>query len=73
MLTKVGNGHGDPSSNPGRGFLWGGFHIALIHLGKVYMQLLSSAVGEYYGRIGAVVSGLSLVGKGHGDTSSNPG
>ena len=39
MVTVVGNGHNDPSSNPGQGSLH--FHIALIPLGKVYIQIFS--------------------------------
>ena len=34
VVIVVGNGHGDTSSNPGRGLLIA-FHIALIPLGKV--------------------------------------
>ena len=37
MVIVVGNGHGDTSSNPGRDWLH--FHIALIPLGKVWIQL----------------------------------
>ena len=36
MVIVVGNGHGDTSSNPGFAF-----HIALIPLGKILIQLLS--------------------------------
>ena len=39
MVIVVGNGHGDTSSNPGRD--WLRFHIALILLGKVWIQLFS--------------------------------
>ena len=39
MAIVVGNGHGDTSSNPGRDSLH--FHIALIPLGKVWIQLFS--------------------------------
>ena len=38
MDIVIGNGHGDPSSNPGPIFA---FHIALILLGKVCIQLFS--------------------------------
>ena len=38
MVIVVGNGHGDTSSNPGRDIA---FHIALISLGKVWIQLFS--------------------------------
>ena len=37
--TVVGNGHDQTSSNPEQGCLY--FHIALIHLGKVWIQLIS--------------------------------
>ena len=37
MVIVVGNGHGDTSSNPGLIT----FHIALIPLGKVWIQLFS--------------------------------
>ena len=39
IVIVVGNEHGDTSSNPGRDLLH--FHIALIPLGKVWIQLLS--------------------------------
>ena len=39
MVIVVGNEHGDMSSNPGRDWLH--FHIALIPLGKVWIQLFS--------------------------------
>ena len=39
MVIVVGNGHGDSSSNPGQEWLH--FHIALIPLGKVWIQLFS--------------------------------
>ena len=39
MVIVVGNGHGDTSSNPGRDWLH--FHIVLIPLGKVWIQLFS--------------------------------
>ena len=39
MVIVVWNGHGDTSSNPGRDWLH--FHIALIPLGKVWIQLFS--------------------------------
>ena len=39
MVIVVGNGHGDSSSNPG--WEWLHFHIALIPLGKVWIQLFS--------------------------------
>ena len=39
MVIIVGNGHGEMSSNPGRDWLH--FHIALIPLGKVWIQLFS--------------------------------
>ena len=39
MVIIVGNGHGDISSNPGQDWLH--FHIALIPLGKVWIQLFS--------------------------------
>ena len=41
MVSVVENGHGDTSSNPG-------FHIALIPLGKVWIQLFS--VGKIVGK-----------------------
>ena len=37
--TVEGNGHCNPSSNPGQHWLY--FYIALIHLGKVWIQLSS--------------------------------
>ena len=37
MVIVIGNGHSDTSSNPGRDW----FHIALILLGKVWIQLFS--------------------------------
>ena len=39
MVIVVGNGHGDMSSNPG--WDWLHFHIELIPLGKVWIQLFS--------------------------------
>ena len=39
MVIVAGNGHDDTSSNPGRDWLH--FHIALIPLGKVWIQLFS--------------------------------
>ena len=39
MVIVVGNWHGDTSSNPGRDWLH--FHIALIPLGKVWIQSFS--------------------------------
>ena len=39
MVTAVGNGHGDASSNPGRDWLH--FTLILIPLGKVWIQLFS--------------------------------
>ena len=39
VVIAVGNEHGDTSSNPGR--YWLTFHIALIPLGKVWIQLFS--------------------------------
>ena len=39
MVIVVGNGHGDTSSNPGQGLI--AFHVALIPLGKVWIQLFS--------------------------------
>ena len=39
IVIAVGNEHGDTSSNPGRDWLH--FHIALIPLGKVWIQLFS--------------------------------
>ena len=39
MVIVVGNGHGDTSSNPGRDNIT--FHIALIPLGKLWIQLFS--------------------------------
>ena len=39
MVIAVGNGHGDMSSNPG--WDWLHFHITLIPLGKVWIQLFS--------------------------------
>ena len=38
IVIVIGNGHGDTSSNPGRDIV---FHIALIPLGKVWIQLFS--------------------------------
>ena len=38
MVIVVGNGHSDTSSNPGRDIA---FHITLIPLGKVWIQLFS--------------------------------
>ena len=38
-VIVVGNGHGDTSSNPGGDWLH--FHVALIPLGKVWIQLFS--------------------------------
>ena len=37
MVIFVGNGYGNPSSNPGWGSLL--FHIAVIHLGKLWIRL----------------------------------
>ena len=42
MVIVVGNGHGDTSSNPEQEWLH--FHIALIPLGKVWIQLFSFQV-----------------------------
>ena len=39
MVIVVGNGHGDTSSNPGGDRLH--FHISLIPLGKIWIQLFS--------------------------------
>ena len=39
MVIVIGNGHGDTSSNLGGD--WFAFHIALIPLGKVWIQLFS--------------------------------
>ena len=39
MVIVVGNWHGDTSSNPGQWLI--SFHIALIPLGKVWIQLFS--------------------------------
>ena len=39
IVIVVGNEHGDTSSNSGRGLI--DFHIALIPLGKVWIQLFS--------------------------------
>ena len=38
-IIIIGNGHGEPSSNPGWGWLH--FHIVLILFGKVWIQLFS--------------------------------
>ena len=39
MVIVIGNGHSDTSSNPRRDWLH--FHIALIPLGKVWIQFFS--------------------------------
>ena len=39
MVIVAGNGHDDTSSNPGQDWLY--FHIALILLGKIWIQLFS--------------------------------